>query len=230
MKTIAFKDFLKELSASFTPVVSTKFKVEEYIAIDLSESNKDLTTIDVSSSEAFEGYISKYVAMHKAKVAFGGYNEIRSIYRRSSHFNKQDPETERNIHLGIDVWCAAQTDIKAVLDGTIHSFKNNQNFGDYGPTIILEHNTQGFTFYTLYGHLSVESLAGKQVGQKIKQGQVIAVLGDASVNGDYAPHLHFQVIKDIQGNFGDYPGVSNQKDLEFYLQNCPDPNLLLKIV
>ncbi len=229
MNTNKFKEFIEQLSQGFTPVVSSRFSEEDYLAIDLCEDNQELNHINVSSSSAFDEYISGYLYKNEAKVAYGGYNEVRGIYRRSSHFNKQDPETERNIHLGLDIWCDAGIEILAPLDGSIHSFQNNDNYGDYGPTIILEHTITEFTFYTLYGHLSLESLSVLQIDQKVKKGQVIAALGDAMVNGDYAPHLHFQIIRDLQGNIGDYPGVSNKKDLEFYLQNCPDPNLLLKI-
>ncbi|WP_271765080.1 peptidoglycan DD-metalloendopeptidase family protein [Aquimarina algiphila] len=224
-----FKKKIKNISHDFISVVDSEFVKEDYVAIDLSATNPDLDTIDVSSSRAFEVYIKEYIAQNKAKVAYGGYNEVRGIYSRSSHFNQHNPETERNIHLGIDIWCDAETKILAPLDGKIHSFKNNNNFGDYGPTIILEHALDDVVFYSLYGHLSLGSLSGITVGDPVKAGQTIAALGTASVNGDYAPHLHFQVIKDMQGNIGDYPGVSNKKDLEFYLQNCPDPNLLLKI-
>lgn len=229
MNTDEFKDFIKGLSKEFIPVVSPKFSQEDYLAIDLSEDNTALDQIDVSSSSSFEKYISEYLSRNKAKVAYGGYSEIRSIYRRSTHFNQQDPETERNIHLGLDIWCDAGTDICSPLEGRVHSFKNNNNFGDYGPTIILEHIVNEHSFYTLYGHLSVQSLHEVQINQKIHKEQVFAQLGNATVNGDYAPHLHFQIIRDMQGNIGDYPGVSNKRDLEFYLQNCPDPNLLLKI-
>ncbi len=224
-----FKEFVENLSQGFTPIVSSKFSKEDYISIDLSETNQNLNTIDVSSSEAFEVYINKYLKKNNLRVAYGGYNETRAIYRRSSHFNQLDPETERNIHLGVDIWCDAGTEILSPLDGKVHSFKNNNNYGDYGPTIILEHQYPDITFYTLYGHLTIDSLSKLKVGQIIKANEVIAYLGDASVNGDYAPHLHFQIIRDLQGNIGDYPGVSNKKDLDFYLQNCPDPNLLLKI-
>ena len=62
-----------------------------------------------------------------------------------------------------------------------------------------------------------------------KKGTTLATLGDATVNGNYAPHLHFQIIDTISTNFGDYPGVCSASDLDFYLENCPDPNLLLKI-
>ncbi len=145
------------------------------------------------------------------------------------HFNKQDPFTSRNIHLGVDLWTASGTDVLAVLDGEIHSFKDNTNFGDYGPTILLEHCYEKFTFYTLYGHLSRESLEKIKVGDFIKKGEVIAQLGSADVNGDYSPHLHFQVIMNIQDKLGDYPGVCSRSELSFFSENCPDPNLLLKI-
>ncbi|MBQ4803773.1 peptidoglycan DD-metalloendopeptidase family protein [Aquimarina sp. MMG015] len=229
MMNDSFSQFIESLSRSFIPIVDPDFLKENYVSIDLSIYNKDLERIDVSSSKAFEGYINRYLIKNAAEVAFGGYNETRGIYRRSKHFNQQDPETERNIHLGLDVWCDAGTDVLAPLEGKIHSFKNNKNFGDYGPTIVLEHKIEKVIFYTLYGHLSEKSIEDIKIGQHFYAGDVVAKLGDASVNGDYAPHLHFQIIKDMQGNVGDYPGVSNKKELRYFLQNCPNPNLLLKI-
>ena len=101
--------------------------------------------------------------------------------------------------------------------------------GNYGPTIILEHQVENLTFYTLYGHLSLDSINKIKIGQQFKKSETIATLGDATVNGDYAPHLHFQIIKDMGVHKGDYPGVCSAADLDFYLKNCPDPNLLLKI-
>jgi hypothetical protein len=61
-------------------------------------------------------------------------------------------------------------------------------------------------FYTLYGHLSLDSL-DLTLGAVYKKGQQIATLGDSAVNGDYSPHLHFQVIKNMGTKVGDYPGV-----------------------
>jgi len=176
-----------------------------------------------------EYYICNLLKKNNKKVAWGGYLEQRAIYKRSNHFNQLDIETERNIHLGIDLWVEAGTGVLAVCDGVIHSFQDNINFGDYGPTIILKHIFKNITFYSLYGHLSRASLVGKEVGQMVKKGQVIAQLGTSAVNGDYAPHLHFQIIKDLQGKKGDYPGVCSKVDLHYYSENCPDPNMLLKI-
>lgn len=209
------------------PLIEGSIANNEYIPLDLSIHNTELKAVNVSSSDELERFIWNRMKTHKAKVAYGGYLEQRGIYQRSTYFNQENPETERNIHLGLDLWIAAGTPVYAPLNGTIHSFKNNSNYGDYGPTIILKHQINAMVFYTLYGHLSLASLNQLEAGVEVKQGAQIATLGNAAVNGDYPPHLHFQVIKDVQDYSGDYPGVSNQLDLEFYKANCPDPELLL---
>ncbi len=228
MKQIDFSEFLFNISHKPLCVLNDDIKKAVYVALDLSEDNKDLQNIDLSSSSRLGNYIDDFIKKHDAKVAFGGYNEVRTIYKRSSYFNLNS-DGERNIHIGMDLWCHAETPVYAPLDATVHSFKNNMNYGDYGPTIILKHYIDTIEFYTLYGHLSLASIEHLKVDQVFKQGEQIAALGDASVNGDYSPHLHFQIIKNLQGFNGDYPGVCSSKDLNFYLNNCPDPNLLLKL-
>ncbi len=209
-------------------VIDASIDYSNYVAIDLSISNQDLDDFDLSNAEKFEDFIEKYLSKNNAKVAFGGYNEIRNIYKRSTVF-KNNISDERNIHIGLDLWIKAGTDVLAALDGKIHSFRNNTSLGDYGPTIILEHEIENVKFYTLYGHLSEESLVNLFVGKQFSKGEKLATLGNYSINGDYAPHLHFQIIENIGNYFGDYSGVCNIKDLDFYLENCPNPNLLLKI-
>ena len=228
MKHLDFSDFIFTINHGPLSVLKGDIKKSKYVTLDLSEDNLELQNIDVSTSSRLGNYIDNYIDKHGALVAFGGYNEIRSIYKRSSYFNLNSG-SERNIHIGIDLWCDAETPVYAPLDATVHSFKNNTNYGDYGPTIILKHNLNNVEFYTLYGHLSLASIKYLKLDQVFKQGEQIATLGDASVNGDYPPHLHFQIIEDLQGFEGDYPGVCNIVDLDFYLNNCPDPNLLLKL-
>ena len=221
-------DFLNSISQKSLPVLDRSINLSEYIPISISKENLALQSFDISSSKEWQAYMSKYLAEHNAKVAYGGYLEERNIYDRSGYFNA--PKTaQRNIHLGIDLWAKENTKVLAVLEGTVHSFQNNQNYGDYGPTIILEHHIQDQQFFTLYGHLSLESIENLSVGTTFQKGECLGFLGDAAVNGDYAPHLHFQIIIDIENNFGDYPGVSSKSKLDFYENNCPNPNLLLKI-
>lgn len=227
---MALNQILESLNTREIFVLDTSISIKDYIAIDLSKENKELQLFDVSSSKAWEIYINNYLEKSDKKVAYGGYLEHRNLYERSAYFSSQKEEEQRNIHLGLDLWCPAETNILAAFDGVVHSFKDNTNFGDYGPTIILEHTLENEKFYTLYGHLSRASLQNIEIGQSIKQGDVIAQLGDAKVNGDYAPHLHFQIIKDLQGKVGDYPGVCSAKDLEFYKQNTIDPKPILGLV
>lgn len=220
---------LHTLTTSFTPIIGENFFAEEYVEIDLSAQNKALEEIDITSASAFEKYIQAHLQQHQAKVAYGGYLEKRAPYQRSEYFSGSNSEEIREIHCGMDLWCDAGSKICAPLSGKVHSFKNNLNFGDYGPTIILEHRVQEQKFYTLYGHLSLGSLIKLQKGQKVEAGEVFASLGSSEVNGDYAPHLHFQIIKNLEGKTGDYPGVCAVKDQAYFTENCPDPNFLLKI-
>jgi murein DD-endopeptidase MepM/ murein hydrolase activator NlpD len=209
-------------------VIQEAIDYSEYFPLDLSVNNTALQEVSLTNSEEFEKYITSYLKSNSAKVAYGGYNEQRNLYKRSTVF-KDDQTEERNIHIGLDLWIDTGTPVLAALDGCVHSFQNNDSFGNYGPTIILEHQVENQTFYTLYGHLSLESIAQIKIGQRFKKREPIATLGDAAVNGDYAPHLHFQIIKKIGEYSGDYPGVCSKSDVAFYLNNCPDPNLLLKI-
>jgi murein DD-endopeptidase MepM/ murein hydrolase activator NlpD len=220
----------KSLDTKSVFVIDRTFSKSDYIEIDLSASNVALNKINVNVPKEMEQYMNEFTKSKNAKVAIGGYLETRSLYKRSKYFNEQkNPSDERNIHVGVDIWATSGTKVLAALDAVVHSFKNNTNHGDYGPCIILKHRVDESVFYTLYGHLSLNSIKDIKIGQSVKQGDEIAQLGDSSVNGDYAPHLHFQIIKDMQNNFGDYPGVCSLNKLDFYKENCPNPMGLLGI-
>ena len=109
----------------------------------------------------------------------------------------------------------------------MQSFADRQVSGDYGPIIILRHELDGFEFHSLYGHLSVSSLQGLSEDRRISAGEQFARIGARPGNGNWPPHLHFQLVRDMQGYRGDYPGVVRQAELEFFTQNCPDPMPLL---
>jgi hypothetical protein len=46
-------------------------------------------------------------------------------------------------------------------------------------------------------------------------------------NGNWPSHLHFQIILDLQDWQGDYPGVCKYSERQLWLDNCPDPDLIL---
>ncbi|TAF66146.1 MAG: peptidase M23 [Cytophagales bacterium] len=219
---------LLEVQESVARVVPIHFQKDRYIWFDFSVHNHSLLNVDLSSPEKMQAYISAALSDAQAKVGLGGYNEERAVYQRSAVFDTQEG-LSRSIHLGIDIWMPAQTPIYTPLQAKVHSFQDNAHMGDYGPTIILEHNLKNKTFYTLYGHLSRESLQNLYEGKSFEAGDCIATLGDVHENGQWATHLHFQIIRDLLGKKGDFFGVAPKIERDFYLSICPDPEVLLKL-
>lgn len=159
-------------------------------------------------------------------VRFGGYGEDRSLYTQALFAPEGDEP--RTVHLGVDVFAPAGAAVYTPLSGRVHSSRINDNPGDYGPTIILEHTPiAGLTFHTLYGHLDRDSLKGLKPGTAFMAGEKIAELGTKRENGGWPPHLHFQIILEIGNAKGDYPGVCKRSERDHWLSICPDPGPLL---
>ncbi|MES2517596.1 MAG: peptidoglycan DD-metalloendopeptidase family protein [Bacteroidota bacterium] len=209
----------------FNPIVPFDLQKDNVYQIDLTEHNAELHEIDLTNTAVFNEYIFRKIKEENAVCAIGGYLENRYIYRRSEHF--QQTKEPRSIHLGVDIWAEAGTPVFAPMLAKVHSFANNDNFGDYGPTIILEHILEGTHFYTLYGHLNLECLTGLYEGKIVETGEKIAEFGNFPINGNWPPHLHFQVITDMLGQKGDFPGVCEPSKQQEFAKICLNANLLL---
>jgi murein DD-endopeptidase MepM/ murein hydrolase activator NlpD len=210
----------------FGNILPYDLHIPQLLIFDLSAQNKELCQMDFTHETSFTEYIFNEMEKANMPVAIGKYNEDRIIYRQSENFQGIEP---RSIHLGIDLWAEAGTPVFSPLHGHIHSFGNNTGFGNYGPTLIIQHRLADTTFYTLYGHLNEDSLTHFQTGKEVQQGETIGALGTQQENGGWPPHLHFQIISDIQYYSGDFPGVAAPSQREYYLWLCPDPNLILQI-
>ena len=218
------KKVLRKNQGLIQPVI--KFNNNKPVIFNLSRTNTRLKRF-LRSKNGLDSYINAKLKTGD-RIGVGLYDEDREIYRRSSLF---DANTEpRTVHLGMDLIIPAYTEVFAPLDARVHSFQNNNQFGDYGPTIILEHNFDDIKFYTLYGHLSLSSLRDIKKNQKIRAGERIATIGKKSENGGWFEHLHFQIIIDMFGKEGDYPGVAKKSERDYYLTLCPDPNLILQVL
>jgi murein DD-endopeptidase MepM/ murein hydrolase activator NlpD len=225
-----FLTILKVHQHTFHPVVSFNPDKEKLLPLDFTENNKELPGNILSDTNRFTAYIHKKLQHSGAKFGLGGYAEYRSVYSRSKVFDAKVPgEEPRRLHLGVDIWGEPDTAVMAPLDGTVHSFAFNDHFGDYGATIILSHQLEGFGFYTLYGHLSLNSIKNLKGGEQIKKGEIFAAFGIPEENGHWPPHLHFQIILDLENWSGDYPGVCKYSEREKYLANCPDPDWILQL-
>jgi murein DD-endopeptidase MepM/ murein hydrolase activator NlpD len=193
---------------------------------DFTKANPDVVKLDFNNPEAFTNYVFGTLKEKGLSWGAGGYGEDRLMYPFAL-FNAG--EERRSIHLAQDLWVSAGTAVYAPLPGKVHSFNDNNTPGDYGPTIILEHELEGLKFYTLYGHLSRTSLPSLSIGQEVSPGQQIATIGKAHENVGYAPHIHFQIITDMLGKSGDFPGVAKLSEKDYYLTLSPDPNLILRV-
>ena len=218
---MSFAEFLDHNRNVFVPLFDPGLTRDNSIHMDLSRSNREFNGLVEND---LDQAILQKIAAAGAIAGVGGYLENRSVYSGTELFKGDE---ERCIHIGVDVFMPAGTVLHAPLDGVVQSFANRQVSGDYGPVIILHHRLDDFEFHSLYGHLSEDSLDGLSDGKHFAAGDELARIGPRPVNGDWPPHLHFQLIHDMQNYHGDYPGVIRPAEIEFYRQNCPDPSALL---
>lgn len=219
---------LQKNRGMFYPVVPFDPSKDKLLSLDFTIGNKELADDVLLHPDQFIRYINDKLNDAGARYGIGGYAEHRTVYSKSSVFDGNNPGDEpRRLHLGVDIWGKPHTAVIAPLDGIVHSFAFNNNFGDYGATIILTHILDGITFYTLYGHLSLNSIKNLSEGERIRGGDIFAEFGIPSENGHWPPHLHFQIIIDINGWKGDYPGVCKYSEKEKWLANSPDGDLIL---
>jgi peptidoglycan LD-endopeptidase LytH len=224
-----FEERLRKHAGAFHPVVPFE-KKDRLLLLDFTERNNELNAEILENTNLFIKYINSKLEAAGARYGIGGYNEHRTVYSRGKIFDSPDGGEARRLHLGIDIWGKPYTKVMAPFDGIVHSFAFNNAFGDYGATIILTHNLDGASFHTLYGHLSLNSLKNMQEGDRIRKGDVFTEFGIPFENGQWPPHLHFQIVINMDRGKGDYPGVCRFSEKESYLSNSPDPDLILQMM
>ena len=195
-----------------------------------------------------KGYEPQAISLDPPSI--GRYNEHRRRMYTTGLF-----KGVRNIHMGIDIWVPEGTPVCSFADGRVLFFRDNDNPGDYGPTIVTEHRVRlgphppetkhlpgakhppestnppesihpPESIYALYGHLSRKSLENVTEGMLLEAGQPFAEVGGAHENGGWVPHLHFQLSRE-RPPVPDLPGVVAPEDHEHALRMYPDPQLVL---
>ncbi|MGB0165536.1 MAG: peptidoglycan DD-metalloendopeptidase family protein [Luteibaculum sp.] len=199
------------------------FPGKVYEPVDLSPRGIDEHGLSLLDRNSIEAWFNKHTEGNK--VLYGGYLEKRMWYGRNPNFISE--KALRNIHIGTDIWAPVGTAVHLPIQGQLHSKSFIDEAGDYGHVAIFEHRQFDQPFYTLYGHL------GHDVWEELKKdidyaaGSMIGLLGSWEENGHWPSHLHFQVIKDMEGRQGDFPGVCLESEMDKYLELCPDPKMLI---
>lgn len=222
--------WLAARTAAFAPVVAVDPRREPAAVLDLGVGSLDLGGGDRWTMEQLESVLEARRSAAKARLAVGRYLEPRLLYPFGA-FQDHGLEREepRTVHLGADLFLEPGSPVCAPLDGRVFSVADNAGRGDYGPTVILEHIAGGTPFWTLYGHLDPECLERLAPGDPVLRGTRIARVGARPRNGDWTPHVHFQILLDPLDGGGDFPGVARPADLELFAGLCPDPNLILGV-
>ncbi len=230
----ALKKWLAENAPGAASVLDTDLRTAPSIVFDFSVGSRFLGADPAAADPAaISGRIFEEMKRAGASVGIGRYDEARALYT-SALFGSGNPVEERRaIHLGIDLLGQAGSAVRAPLDAVVHAMAHNEAPLDYGPVVILRHSfdTPGGAeeFFTLYGHLTLQTLGRLGVGQKIVRGEKFAEIGATRENGGWMPHLHFQVICDLLDYGTDFPGVGRASERGVWTSLSPDPNLLLGI-
>lgn len=227
----SFKEWAQQQNYQLKELFPT-IKKQDVKQVDLGlESTLIGQKTDFDNIDLMTYRLSELQKEHPNCILAGGYLEPRFIYTTSNYqIEKNNGSEHRTIHLGTDFWLPAHTAVHAFETGEVVTVFNNGQNKDYGPTVILKHQyKEGHYFYTLYGHLSASSLTQLHIGQLLKKGTRIGWVGDASENGGWLPHLHFQVVLDLLGNKFNYPGVAEPSAIGVWKSLCPNPNYLFQL-
>jgi len=199
--------------------------------LDFSITSGEFTSPpEAGDAEGWTERIFRKLKEVGAEVGVGRYDEVRRWYTSDIFREPGDGAPEwRTVHIGVDLFVQPGAQVFTPFNARIHSVGHNRGLLDYGPTVILEHETDTVTFWTLYGHLDDSVLGNLIPGGTIQKGQPFARVGTLPGNGNWAPHLHFQIITDTLGKRGDFPGVCRPSQRDLWKLLSPDPNLILRM-
>ena len=243
-KSAAVVQWLTQQPAA--PLVEPPLTPENVHILDLSVGSLDIPNLEIlADTAAFSRSVFGQIAAAGAQVGIGRYNEARLVYTAPQFTVESDelPES-RTIHLGLDLFLPAGAPVFAPLDGIVYSLQNNATPKDYGPTLILQHQTgSGDLFYTLYGHLSEDSLGRTGRGRyrsaavntsptsatspPTATGRRICTFKSSPICS--TPLFHWERQRSWGREGANFPGVAAPNQRDVWRSISPDPNLLLRI-
>lgn len=225
-----FKEWATKQHFSLTDIFPTVNK-NDVCLLDLRVSSTWIGhQTEFNDLDLFQFKIDKLQEKHPSKIIAGGYLEPRPIYTSNAYDKIGNLGREsRTIHLGVDFWLPTHTPVHALFDGEVVTAANDVGEKEYGGLVILKHQIEEIEFYTLYGHNTPESALNHSIGDLIQKGEKITELANYPENGNWAPHLHFQIMLSTLNYKDDFPGVAYPNQIEVWKSICLDPNLLFKI-
>ncbi|MBT3448233.1 MAG: aminotransferase class III-fold pyridoxal phosphate-dependent enzyme [Bacteroidetes Order II. Incertae sedis bacterium] len=218
-------DWVRSHKDDFHPVILPARPGAPPVVFDFSVSSQEFDSEAINTP----GVADKEIWDRTGNaVGIGRWDEPRLAYGGDQYATQSGER--RTIHLGVDLFRPAGTPVQAPLSGTVHSFCAHHARFDYGGCLILEHEPEkGLRFWTLYGHLSHDSVKNLVVGKSVEAGDVVAYLGPFEENGGWVPHLHFQIIVDRLDLEATFPGVASPSQRDVWCSLSPSPVDMLGI-
>ena len=95
----------------------------------------------------------------------------------------------KTYHRGLDlrIWNVKERAVRACYGGVVHKV-DLKGKGSYGIHVIIKHQLQGATYYSVYGHLEKTPL---ETGERIAAGEHVGKGGNTGYST--GPHLHYEV-------------------------------------
>lgn len=145
------------------------------------------------SSEKFYMYVDRHFEGKKSKPWTGGkYGFVRTLKRT------KDGVVGTKFHEGIDIKPLKRDaknnpkdEIRAIASGVVAYVNSKPARSNYGNYVVIEHQWPEGPIFSLYAHLSQISV---QVGERVKQGQAIGIMGFTGAGINRArSHLHLEL-------------------------------------
>jgi 4-aminobutyrate aminotransferase-like enzyme len=227
-------EWLRANAHPVAPLTGRDLRTTPVLGLDMSAGSTLVASNPAdNTAEPFTRRVMAAMRDAGVKIGVGGYDEARLIYATDAFASGAVTDERRTIHIGIDVTLDPGTPLYAPLNGVVHGFEEAREPLDYGPVIVLRHDIAAsaggspLSFYTLYGHLDRRSLEGLFPGKRIGAGEQFAWIGAPPDNGDWWPHVHFQIITDMLDVPCNFNGVAPASQRGTWLSLSPDANLLL---
>lgn len=153
--------------------ISHRTKIEDMLLKISNAINFELSSFD----EIFRKINQKLSVIEHTPSIWPTYGELTSGFGwRRTHF------LGKEFHKGIDIANEVGTKVKATASGTV-SFVGYS--GGLGLVVEINH---GYGYKTKYGHLYRSFV---KLGDKVKRGEVIGLIGNSGIST--GPHLHYEV-------------------------------------
>jgi 4-aminobutyrate aminotransferase-like enzyme/Ser/Thr protein kinase RdoA (MazF antagonist)/murein DD-endopeptidase MepM/ murein hydrolase activator NlpD len=162
-------------------------------------------------------------AQEGVTLGIGSWGEERPVYSSDAFKSVFAPELRRELHLGLDLFAPAGTNVRTPLDGVVVDLFETDVPLDYGHAVLLKHEPHGHVFYSLWGHLSAQTVKNRKLGERLKAGDIIGQFGKPSENGNWQPHVHIQLVTYAAPKAADVIGAGEKDYMALWSELFPDP-------